>query len=50
MLIMKNIVSEGLKERYELPQKLSHELLVLMLEIKEQERREKLAKPPPQAW
>jgi hypothetical protein len=29
---------------------LSHELFVLMLQIKEQERRENLAKPAPQAW
>jgi hypothetical protein len=48
--IMQNIVGEGLKERYEPPQKLSHELFVLMLQLKEQERRKKLAKPPPQAW
>ena len=48
--IMQNMVGDGLKERYEPPQKLSHELFVLMLQIKEQERREKLAKPPPQAW
>jgi hypothetical protein len=47
---MQNMIGEGLKERYEPPQKLSHELFVLMLQIKEQERREKLAKPPPQAW
>ncbi len=48
--IMQNIVGEGLKERYAPPQKLSHELFVLMLQLKEQERRKKLAKPPPQAW
>ena len=48
--IMQNMVGEGLKERYEPPQKLSHELFVLMLQIKEQERRDKFAKPPPQAW
>jgi len=48
--IMQNMVGEGLKERYEPPQRLSHELFVLMLQIKEQERREKLTKPPPQAW
>jgi hypothetical protein len=48
--IMQNMIGEGLKERYEPPQKLSHELFVLMLQIKERERREKLAKPAPQAW
>jgi len=48
--IMQNMVGEGLKERYEPPQNLSHELFVLMLQIKEQERREDLARPPPQVW
>jgi hypothetical protein len=48
--IIQNMVGDGLRERYEPPQKLSPELFVLMLQIKEQERREKLAKPPPQAW
>jgi hypothetical protein len=47
---MQRMVGDGLKERYEAPQKLSHELFVLMLQIKEQERREKMVKPPPQAW
>jgi hypothetical protein len=48
--VMQRMVGDSLKERYEAPQKLSHELFVLMLQIKEQEQREKLAKPPPQAW
>ena len=48
--IMQRMVGDGLKERYEAPQKLSHELFVLMLQIKDQERREKMVKPPPQAW
>jgi len=48
--VMQRMVGDGLQERYEAPQKLSHELFVLMLQIKEQEQREKLAKPPPQAW
>ena len=47
---MQRMIGDGLKEHYEAPQRLSHELFVLMLQIKEQERREKLAKPPPQAW
>ncbi len=48
--VMQRMIGDGLKERYEAPQRLSHELFVLMLQIREQERREKLAKPPPQAW
>jgi hypothetical protein len=48
--IMQNMIGEGLKDRYAPPEKLSHELFVLMLQIREQERREKLAKPQPQAW
>jgi hypothetical protein len=48
--VMQRMIGDGLKEHYEAPQRLSHELFVLMLQIKEQERREKLAKPPPQAW
>jgi hypothetical protein len=48
--VMQRMIGDGLKEHYEAPQRLSHELFVLMLQIREQERREKLAKPPPQAW
>jgi hypothetical protein len=48
--VMQRMIGDGLKERYEAPQRLSHELFVLMLQIREQERREKLAKPLPQAW
>ena len=48
--VMQRMIGDGLKEHYEAPQRLSHELFVLMLQIKEQERREKLAKPPPQVW
>ena len=44
------MIGHGLRARYEPPQKLSHELFVLMLQIREQERRDKLSKPPPQAW
>jgi hypothetical protein len=47
---MQRMIGDGLKEHYEAPQRLSHELFVLMLQFKEQERREKLAKPLPQAW
>jgi hypothetical protein len=48
--VMQRMIGEGLRERYEPPQKLSHELFVLMMQMNELERREKVAKPPPQAW
>jgi hypothetical protein len=44
------MIGDGLKDHYEAPQSLSHELFVLMLQIKEQERRDELSKPSPQAW
>jgi hypothetical protein len=37
--IMQSMVGEGLKERYAPPQKLSHELFVLMMQLRENERR-----------
>jgi hypothetical protein len=37
--IMQTMIGEGLKKHYEPPQKLSHELFVLLLQLKEQERR-----------
>ncbi len=37
------MIAEGLKARYETPKKLSHELFVLMMQMKEQERRLKAA-------
>jgi hypothetical protein len=36
--IMQSMIGEGLKERYEPPQKLSHELFVLMMQLRENER------------
>ena len=48
--VMQRLIGDGLKDRYEAPQSLSHELFVLMLQIKEQERRDKVSRPPPQAW
>jgi hypothetical protein len=38
--IMQKMIGEGLRERYKPPQKLSHELFVLLMQLKEQERRE----------
>jgi len=37
--VMQTMIGEGLKKHYEPPQKLSHELFVLLLQLKEQERR-----------
>ena len=39
--IMQSMIGEGLKKRYAPPQKLSHELFVLMMQLKENERRRK---------
>jgi hypothetical protein len=47
---MQRMIGDGLQEHCEAPQELSHELFVLMLQLKEQELREKLAKPQPHAW
>jgi hypothetical protein len=41
--IMQAMIGEGLKEHYKPPQKLSHELFVLLMQLKEQERREAAA-------
>jgi hypothetical protein len=41
--IMQGMIGEELKARYAPPKKLSHELFVLMLQLKEQERRDKVA-------
>jgi hypothetical protein len=38
--IMQTMIGERLRERYKPPQKLSHELFVLLMQLKEQERRE----------
>jgi hypothetical protein len=42
--IMQTMIAEGLKARYEAPQKLSHELFVLLMQINEQERKTKAKK------
>lgn len=38
--IMQKMIGEGLREHYKRPNKLSHGLFVLMMQLKEQERRE----------
>jgi hypothetical protein len=43
--IMQSLIGDGLKARYEPPKKLSHELFVLMLQLKEREQRKKKTKP-----
>ncbi len=40
--IMQSMIGEGLKERYAPPPKLSHELFVLMMQLRENERRGKV--------
>jgi len=47
--IMQKMIGEGLKEHYEPPQKLSHELFVLLMQLKEQERKEAAANNGPKA-
>ena len=42
--VMQNMIGDGLKARYAPPKKLSHELFVLMLQLKEQEQRALKAK------
>jgi hypothetical protein len=39
--IMQSMIGERLKERYAPPEKLSHELFVLMMQLRENERRGK---------
>jgi hypothetical protein len=36
--VMRNMMAEGLKAHYEAPRRLSHELFVLLLQLKERER------------
>ena len=42
---MRTMIAEGLKARYQPPQKLSHELLVLLMQINELDRKRKAAQP-----
>jgi len=39
--VMQNMIGDRLKARYTPPKKLSHELFVLMLQLKDREQREK---------
>ena len=41
--IMQTMIGERLKEHYKPPQELSHELLVRLMQLKKEERREALA-------
>ena len=38
--IMQTMIGEGLRQHYKPPQKLSHELFVLLMQLQEEERRE----------
>jgi hypothetical protein len=42
--VMQKMIGEGLREHYKPPKKLSHGLFVLMMQLKEQERRETAAR------
>ncbi|MGA2894879.1 MAG: hypothetical protein ABSE22_18595 [Xanthobacteraceae bacterium] len=39
--VMQSMIGEGLRSHYQAPQKLSHELFVLLLQLKEQERKKR---------
>jgi hypothetical protein len=39
--IMQTMIGEGLRERYQAPQKLSHGLFVLLMQLNEQDRKAK---------
>jgi len=44
---MQMMIGQGLREHYQPPQKLSHELFVVLMQLREEERREKAAKRAP---
>ena len=44
--IMQSMIGDGLKARYAPPKRLSHELFVLMLQIKDQEQHDAKIKAP----
>jgi len=44
---MQMMIGQGLREHYQAPQKLSHELFVVLMQLQEEERREKAAKRAP---
>lgn len=41
--IMQTMVAEGLRERYQTPQKLSHQLFVVMMQLNELDRKRERA-------
>lgn len=45
--IMQAMIGEGLRERYQPPQKLSHELFVLLVQLRENERSGKARRAQP---
>jgi hypothetical protein len=47
--IMQSMIGQGLRERYAAPQKLSHELFVLLMQLKENENRARKARPKQKA-
>jgi len=47
--VMQTMIGEGLRERYEAPQKLSHGLFVLLMQLNEQERKAKGRRAEPRS-
>jgi len=44
---MQMMIGHGLREHYQAPQKLSHELFVVLMQLNEEERRHKAGKRAP---
>ncbi|MGB7035755.1 MAG: hypothetical protein WBD71_09515 [Xanthobacteraceae bacterium] len=42
---MQMMIGDGLREHYQAPQKLSHELFVVLMQLNEEDRRRSAAKP-----
>lgn len=46
---MQTMIGHGLRQHYQAPQKLSHELFVVLMQLNEEERRHKAGKRVPRA-
>jgi hypothetical protein len=47
--IIQTMIGQELRERYKAPQKLSHELFVLLMQLNEQERKKRPGRPRPRS-
>jgi hypothetical protein len=47
--IIQTMIGQELRQRYEAPQKLSHELFVLLMQLNERERKKRPARPRPRS-